>query len=117
MPAFIANRTIMGMVHHEPLDHLSAEIDGFCIHGRNHQAIPDLGHAAHLDAFERDFTLDRANPAGSHGSQSGVIAETRDYDAQPFSRLNDLHPLGSFNFMTVNDEFGHRINKRSAVSI
>jgi hypothetical protein len=96
------------VIHHEPLDHLSAEIDGFPIGGRNDQAIPRFDHAAHLDPFNRPFTLHRADAASPHGSQGRMVAEARDHDAQPFGRFNDLRPGRDFDFMTINDEFGHR---------
>ena len=108
MSAFIAHRTIVRMVHHEPLDHLFAEIDGFRVGGRNHQAIPRFDHAAHLNPFDRAFTLHRTDAAGPCGSQGRVVAEARDHDAQSFSRFDDLRPGGDLYFMTIDDEFGHR---------
>jgi hypothetical protein len=102
VPTFVADWAILRMVHHEPFHHLFAEIDGFLVHGGNYQAIPDLGHAAHLDPFDRAFTLHRANPASSHRSQGRVIAEAGDNDAQSFGGLNDLHPLGGIDFVTIN---------------
>jgi hypothetical protein len=96
------------MVHHEPLDHLFAEIDGFPVGGRNHQAIPCFEHAAHLNPFDRAFTLHRADAASPDGSQGRVVAEARDDDAQLFSRFDDLRPVRDFYLMTINDEFGHR---------
>ena len=102
MSAFIAHRTIVRMVHHEPLDHLFAKIDGFLVGGRNHQAIPCFDHAAHLDPFDRAFTLHRADAASPDGSQGRVVAEARDHDAQLFSRFDDLRPEGDFYLLTIN---------------
>ena len=109
VPAFIADRAIVGMVHHEPLDHLPAEIDRFAMGSRNHHPILCLHHTTHLHAFDGAFREhDRADAASPHGPQRRVLAEARDHDAQPFGRFDDLCPLGDFNGMTINDEFGHR---------
>jgi hypothetical protein len=102
VPAFITDRAIMGVVHHEPLNHLSTEIDGLLIGGGNHQAIPGFDHTAHLDPFDRTVTLHRADPAGPYGPQGRVVAEAGDDDTQPLGRLDDFHPVGDFYFMTVN---------------
>ena len=106
--AFITDRAIMGMVHHEPLDHMLAEVDCLFIGRRNDHTVLGIDHAAHLHPFDRALQkLHRTHAAGADRSQAGMIAETRDDDAQPFGGLNHFHPFRNFYFKTVNLQLGH----------
>jgi hypothetical protein len=101
--AFVADGAIMGVVHHEPFDHVPAEIDGLFVRGRYGHAIASIHHAAHLHPFDRAFQeLYRAHPAGANRPESLMVAESWDDDAQPCCSLNHLRSLFDFYFSTVN---------------
>jgi hypothetical protein len=101
--AFIADGTVVGMVHHEPFDHVPAEIDGFFVSGRYGHAIASVHHAAHLYPFDRAFQeLHCTDPAGTDRSEPRMVAESWDDDAQPCCGLNHLRSLFDFYFDTVN---------------
>jgi hypothetical protein len=103
MPSFIADRAIVGMVHHEPFDDVFTEIDSFFIRRRYDHAIVSIHHAAHLDPFDRTFQKPhRTHSTGPDGSQTGMVAKPRDDDAEPRRCLNDFRPLLNFYFKTIN---------------
>ena len=100
---FIAHRAVMGMVEHEPFDHMFSEIHGLCIRGRNHHAVHGRDHTTHLDAFDGAFLkVDGADTAGAHGSQGRVIAEPRYDDAQALGGFDHLGAGRNFNFAVVD---------------
>ena len=67
MSAFIADRTIMGVVKHEPLDYVPSKVNRLRIGGRNFHTVAGRNHATHLNAFDRSFDeFDGANPTGAH---------------------------------------------------
>ena len=108
VPAFVAHRTVVGMVEHEPFDDMPPKIHGFVIGGGNHHAVLGVDHAAHLNALDRPLRKGHgADPAGPHRSQGRVIAKARDHDAQPFGRLDHLGAGGDIDFAIVDGEFGH----------
>jgi hypothetical protein len=108
MAAFIAHRTIMGMVQHQPFDNMFAKIHGLFIGGRYHHAVPGIDHTAHLYAFDRTLQeFYRTYPAGPNRSQGRVIAESRNHDAQLFGGFDHLGPLGNFDFLFVDNQFRH----------
>ena len=51
--ALVADRAVVGMVEHEPLHDVAAEVDRLLVRGRHNHAIGDVDHAAHLDPFDR----------------------------------------------------------------
>jgi hypothetical protein len=101
--AFIADRAVMGMVHHKPFDHVPAEIDGLLIGRRHDHPVGDIHHTAHLYPFDGSFEkLHGAHPAGTDGPESLMVAEPRDDDPQPRRGLNDLRSRFDVYFDTVN---------------
>ena len=106
--ALVAHRAVVGMVHHQPLDDITAKLDGFPIRGGDLHAVRDIQHAAHLDALDRPLqNLDGAHPAGAHGAQRRVVAEARDHDPQPGGGLNHLGAGGDFDLALVYGQFRH----------
>ena len=103
MAAFVADRTVVGMVHHEPFDHMPSEIDGLFVCGRYGHAIASVHHAAHLYPFDRAFQeLHCAHPTGTDRPESRMVAESWDDDAQPCRGLDHLRSLLDFYFCSVN---------------
>jgi hypothetical protein len=103
VPALVADGAVVGMIHHEPFNDMSAEVDRLFVCGGDDHAIAGIHHATHLDTFDRAFQkLHRAHAASAHRPETGMIAETRDDDTEPGSCLNHPHPLGDFNFETVD---------------
>jgi hypothetical protein len=103
MSAFIADRTVVGMVHHEPFDHMPSKIDDLIVDGRYGHAIGSVHHAAHLDPFDRAFQeLHGTHPTGADRPEPRMVAEPWDDDAQPRRGLDHLRSLFDFYFDTVN---------------
>ena len=101
--SFITNRTVMRMVHHEPLDHMLAEIDSLLMSGRNDHPVLSVDHAAHLNAFDRAIQKHhRTHAACAHGSEGGMVAETGNDDPQPRRSLDHLHPFWDFDLKIVD---------------
>ena len=108
MAPFIAYRAIMGVVKHEPFNHVLTKIHCLFVGGRYYHAILSIDHAAHLHALEGAFQkLHGADPAGAHRSQSGMVAEARNHDAQSFRGLNHLCSHWNFYFPIIYDELWH----------
>jgi hypothetical protein len=96
--AFITDRTVMGMVHHEPLDHMLAETDSLLMSGRYDHPVLGVDHAAHLNAFDRAVQEHhRTHAAGAHGPQAGMVAEAWNSYSELRSSLDHLHPLWNFD--------------------
>jgi len=103
MSPFITDRTVVGMVHHEPFNDMFAEIDCFFIGGRYCHAITGVNHATHLDPLDRTLKkLYRADPASANGSKTWVEAEPWDDNTQPRRSLYHLRPLLNLYFKAVN---------------
>jgi hypothetical protein len=103
MSPFVADGTVVGMVHHEPFDDMSAEIDCLFISGGNNHAVPRIHHTAHLNTLDRSFQkLYPADPAGANGSKAWVEAEPWDDNTQPRGSLYHLCPTLNFYFKTIN---------------
>ena len=112
--ALVAHRAVVGMVEHEPLDHVAAELDGLRIRGRDHHAVRGLDHAAHLQALDRPLLeLDGAHAAGAHGPQGRMIAEARDHDPQPGRGLDHLGARRDVDRTLVDGQSGHGIIQKS----
>jgi hypothetical protein len=115
---FIANRAIMGVVKHEPFNHVLTKIHCLFVGGRYYHAILSIDHAAHLHALEGAFQkLHGADPAGAHRSQGGMVAEARNHDAQSFRGLNHLCSRWNFYFPIIYDEFRHVSRRRFTYAI
>ena len=75
LAAFVADRTVMGMVEHQPLDDAFAEMDHLRIVDGDAHAVFDLCHAGHDDLAFRVLIvaelLYRALPARADGSRAG----------------------------------------------
>ncbi len=109
--ALVADRAVVGMVEHEPFDDVAAEIDGFGIDGGNHHVVLGVDHARHLDALDRTFQqFHGADPTGPHRAQGRVVTETGNHDAELFGGVDDLGPLGDFDFLIVNYELRHIVS-------
>jgi hypothetical protein len=110
---FITNWTVMGMAHHEPLDHLFAKIDRFFVGRGYHHAILCFRHTTHLHPFDRALQkLNRTHTAGADRSQTGMITETGDDNTQAGCRFNDLHPFWNIYFITIDLQLGHNLLKK-----
>ena len=110
MTAFIANRAIMGMMEHQPFNYILAKIDRFFISGGYHHAVLGLHHAAHLHPFKRPLQkFHGTHPASAHRSQSWMVTEPRNHDAELFRSFNHLGSRCNFNFSVIDDNFGHVI--------
>jgi hypothetical protein len=108
MAAFIAHRTIVGMVQHQPFDNMFTEIDNLFIRGRYHHAVPGIDHTAHLHAFNRTlYEFYRTYSTGPNRPQGRVIAKPRNHDAQFFGGINHFGPRGNFYFLFVDNQFRH----------
>ena len=69
---FIADRAVMGVIHHEPLDDMSSEIHGLVVGGRDDHAVLGIDHAAHLNALDRSLQkFHRTHPAGADRPEAG----------------------------------------------
>jgi hypothetical protein len=96
------------MVHHQQFDYSFTELNRLFVGGRNNHPIPGIDHTAHLDALEGTLDkFDRAHPACSNRSQCLVIAEARNYNAQPFGGVYDFAALRDIYFKIVNDQPRH----------
>ena len=82
MAPFIANRAIMGVVKHEPFNHILPKIHCLFVGGRDDHAILSIDHAAHLNALEGTFQeLHGADPAGARGGhQREYVKAIRRFD-------------------------------------
>jgi hypothetical protein len=93
----------MGVVHHEPFDHVLSKIDCLLMSRRDNHPILGIDHTAHLNAFGRTFQEHhRTHAAGTHRSQTGMVAETGDDDPQPRRSLNDFHPFWDFDLQVID---------------
>jgi hypothetical protein len=107
--AFVADRTVVGMVHHEPFDHVPTEIDNLFVRGRYGHAIASVHHAAHLYPFDRAFQeLHGTHPTGTDRPESLMVAESWDDDAQPCCGLDHFRSLVNLYLSTVNLELHHK---------
>ena len=108
MAAFVAHRAVQGVVQHEPLDDVFAEIHGLRVGGGDHHAVFGLHHAAHLHPFHRPLQeLDGAHPAGAQRAQGRVVAEAGDHDPQALRGLEHVGALRDFDFPVIDDELRH----------
>ena len=98
----------MGMVQHEPLDHIFAKIDDLFFSGGYHHAIHGIDHTAHLYPFEGTLqAFYRTHPARTHRPEGRMIAEPRDHDAQLFGSLDNFCPRRDFYFLLIDNQFRH----------
>ncbi len=103
MSAFIADRAVMRMIHHQPFNHVFAEVDCLPVVRRDGHPIAGIHHAAHLNAFDRTFKkLHRAYPASTDRSETRMKAETGDGNPQPRRCLYHFRPLLYLYFKAVN---------------
>jgi hypothetical protein len=108
VPTFITDRAVMGMVHHQPFNHVFTEIDRFLVSRRYDHALLPIRHAAHLHPFDRAFKkLHRAHATGTNRSKGWMEAEPRDDDAQSGSSLDHLRPFRNFYFQSVDLQLRH----------
>jgi hypothetical protein len=116
--SFITDRAVMGVVHHEPLDHMLAEINSLLMSRRNDHSVLSVDHAAHLNAFDRAVQEHhRTHAACAHRPQASMVAETGNGDSQLRRSLDHLHPLWDFNFKIVNLQLRHSLPKNVKVQI
>jgi hypothetical protein len=102
--AFITNRAIMGMVEHQPFDHMFAKVDRLIIGGRYDHAVLGISHAAHLNPFQGSLQkFNGTNTASTHGSQGRMITKPWDHNAKLFRGLDYLGPGGNFYFTIIDD--------------
>ena len=110
VPPLIANRTIVGMVGHEPFDHAFPESDRFRIGGGYHHPVSHIDHAAHLNAGAVTLNhLDGADTAGAHRAQGGMVAEPGNHDAQAFGCVNHLGAGGHIDFLIIDNQYRHGV--------
>ena len=86
LAAFIAHRTIVGMVQHQAFNNGGPELGRLRILNRDAGAFGSRRHAGHHDLAVRVVfileLLDGALAAGAHRAQRGVPAEVRQIEAQ-----------------------------------
>jgi hypothetical protein len=108
LSTFVAYGTIQGVVLHQQLDYSFAKLNRLYIRCRNDHPILGIYHAAHLHALEGTLDkFDRTHPACPNRSQCLVIAEARNYNAQPFGGVDDFAALWDIYFKIVNDQPRH----------
>src|SRR5665213_2829823 len=94
LAAFLADRAIMRMIGHQPLDHAGAELHRLGIADRDARVLSGLGHACHDDTsvlvvFAVEL-FHRALAACADRSHRGVPAEIRDLEAQRKTSLEEI---------------------------
>ncbi len=108
MPPLVADRTVVGVVEHEPLNDVFPEIHRLGVRRGDLHAVLGVDHAAHLNPLEGAVqAVDGADPARAHGPQGRMVAEPRDDDPQPLRRINHLGPIGDGDLLLVDDQFRH----------
>jgi hypothetical protein len=108
LSALVAYRTIQRMIDHQQFNHPFSELNRLFVGCRNDHSILSIDHAAHLHAFKRPLDkLDGTHPAGAYRPQRLVVAEARNYNAQPFGGVDDFAPRRDLYFKIVNDQPWH----------
>ena len=104
----VADRAVVGVVDHQPLDDRAAHRDRFRVGRRDHHAVLGREHAGHLDPLDRPLQhLDGADPAGPGFAEGRMPAEMRDGDADAAGRLQHVGAFGDFDRMLSMISFRH----------
>jgi hypothetical protein len=108
LSSLVAYRTIQRMINHKQFDYPFSELNRLFVGCRNDHSILSIDHAAHLHALERPLDkFDGTHPAGAYGPQRLVVAEARNYNAQPFGGVDDFAPPWDLYLKIVNDQPWH----------
>ena len=98
LAALVADRAVVGVAHHQQLDHLGAEAHGLGVVDGDARALLRLGHAGHDDlalllaVAPGPVEAHRALPAGADRAHRRVPAEERQVEAQ---REGDVEQVAS----------------------
>jgi hypothetical protein len=96
------------MINHQQFDDPFSELNRLFVGCRNDHPVLSIDHAAHLHALKRPLNkLNGTHPAGPNGPQRLVVAEARDYNAQPLGRVDNFAPLRDLYLKIVNDQPWH----------
>ena len=96
LASLVADRAVVGVVHHQPLDHRGPEPAGFGVGDGDPRPVVGRGHAGH-DQLAPGVVLvlellHRALPARPHRAQGGVPAEVRKVVAPGERHLEEVLP-------------------------
>ena len=87
----VADRAVVGMVHHQPLDDMGALLLRLRVEGGDDHAVLGLDHARHLHPLDRPLGKGHgAEAAGADRPEGLVVAEVRDDDPQHLRRLKHI---------------------------
>ena len=111
--AFIADRTVVWVVDHQPFNDLPPHGHCLFIGGGDDHAVLGRKHAGHLDALDRAIQhLHSADPAGSCLAECRMPAEMRDGDPHTLRRLQHGNTFSYFNLMLSIISFGIILNQQ-----
>jgi len=101
-PPFVADRAVMGVVDHQPFEHLLAHRHCLGVGRRNDHPLLGREHAGHLQTLYRAGDhLDCADPAGAGLSQRRMPAEVGDRDIDCLCRFENSRPFRHLNRYVV----------------
>ena len=111
LAAFGADRAVMGVVHHQRLDHGLPEARGALTGQVEDGAVGHRGHAGHDDAAAGIFLVlvlhHRALPAGADGTHGRVPAEVGQVEAQAQAALQQVTALGHLVVLAIDLDHRH----------
>ncbi len=118
LSALIANRAIMGMVEHEPLDNARPKLDRLRVVDGNPDAVISRGHTGHDDLAPRVFLvlelLDRALTACPNGPKRRMPAKIGQIESKGEARLEQVLSVFDLVGLSVNVDRGHWLSPRAA---
>ncbi len=109
--AFLAHRTVVRVVGHQPLDDAGAERLGFLVVDADPGVVGGRRHAGHDDTTTGVVLvvvlLDRTLPAGPDAAKRGVPAEVGDIEAEGQAGLQQVVRSIDFEIFAVYVDSGH----------
>ena len=106
LAGLIAHRAIDRMIDEQEFQHRFLRGLGLRTLGVHHHALGDFGVARDLQ-LGRLLDLDQAHPAVADDGQPRMIAVVRDLDADLLGGLDQIEPVGYFDFLAVDGELRH----------
>ena len=106
--AFVADRTIVRMVLHQPLEDEASEFDRAGIERGDFLAVRGRGHARHHQPrLSFDGRGDGADATGADGAEIAVVAEHRNLDAGLEARLHQIGSGRNGHLAAVEEQVRH----------
>ena len=113
----VADRTVVGMIKHQPLNSALAELYSFRVIDRNTDAVRSGGHTGHDYASARVVLIfelfDSTLPAGAYGMHGGMPAEIGQVEPEREACMQEVLPVFYLIWFVIYEDGWHLISTGS----